>query len=306
MLTPCGLTSASRHAAILLTPLALLLGALGLAGLLAPHLFRALDGRLSLETLLGRGALLLIILAAWHGVRREGMDRRALGIPAGGCPALRALSAGFLAGVFILAVLSVCLVWLEIRQPDWASLERPWPLLLRSAGKAMLTGALVAAIEEPLFRGALLGWLRRRCGAIPAVLVSAAYYAMPHFLHASLKISPDQVDWDSGLRLAGDALYHLADWGHADSFLALWLAGVFLALLRLRTNLFCCIGVHAGWVFVLRLSRTLTDLDRDGPRADWVGGYDGMIGWFAAVWLGLVTLAWLGWTWRRDIRPLSH
>lgn len=306
MLTPDGCITPARKLAVLLAPLLLLLAALGLAGLLAPPLFAALDGRLSLQTLLGRGALLLIALAAWYCVRREGLNRLALGIGTGGGLAWRALGAGFLLGVLILGVLSAGLLWLEIRQPDWESLHQPWPHVLLSAGKALLTGAVVAVIEEPLFRGVLLGVLRRKSGAVLAVLSSAVYYALPHFLRAEAKIPADQVHWDSGLTLAGEALRHLADWGHADSFLALWLAGVFLAVLRLKTNLFYCIGVHAGWVFVLRLSRSLTDLDPKGPRADWVGGYDGMIGWFAAAWLGLVTLAWLGWAWRRETRAIPN
>jgi membrane protease YdiL (CAAX protease family) len=221
----------------------------------------------------------------------------------GGRSPWRALGAGFLLGVLILGVLCASLLWLEIRQPDWESLAQPWPRLLLSAGKALLTGVVVAALEEPLFRGVLLGALRQKSGVVLAVLFSAVYYAAPHFLRANLKIPAEQIHWDSGLLLAWDALRHLADWRHADSFLALWLAGVFLAVLRLNANLFCCIGVHAGWVFVLRLSRSLTNLDPHSPRADWVGGYDGVIGWFAAAWLGLLTLAWLGWTYRRENPP---
>lgn len=294
----------ARNAAVLLAPLLLLLAALGLAGLLAPPVFVTLDGALSLETLLGRGALLLIALAAWICVRQREMNRSVLGLETGGPPAWRVLGAGFLLGALILGALSAGLLWLGIRLPDWESLERPWPLLLLSAGKAFLTGAIVAVIEEPLFRGVLLGVLRQKSGIVLAVVFSAVYYAIPHFLRAGLKIPAEHIHWDSGLRLAGDALRQLAGWHHADSFLALWLAGVFLAVLRINTNLFYSIGVHAGWVFVLRLTRSLTDLDEHGPRAGWVGGYDGMIGWFAAAWLGLVTLAWLAWTWRREIRPI--
>ncbi|HLF98587.1 MAG TPA: CPBP family intramembrane glutamic endopeptidase [Methylococcaceae bacterium] len=300
MLTSRAWFAPAREGA-LLAPLLLLLAALGLAGLLAPPLFAVLDGRLSLETLLGRGALLLIALTAWLCIRREGFNRSTLGIETGGHSAWRALGAGFLLGVLILAVLSAGLVWLGIRLPDWESLGRPWPLLLQSAGKALLTGTLVALIEEPLFRGVLLGVLRQKCGIVLAVIFSAFYYALPHFLHAESKIPLEQMHWDSGLRLAADALRHMADWRHADSFLALWLAGVFLAVLRLRSNLFYCIGVHAGWVFVLRLSRSLTDLDPHSPRAAWVGSYDSTIGWLAAAWLGLVTVTWLAWLHHRRI-----
>lgn len=301
MLTRCAWIAAARGTIVLLAPLLLLLAALGVAGLLAPPLFLALGGWLSLETLVGRGALLLIALAAWLTVRRLDVNRAEFGMDTGGRSTALALGAGFVLGMAILGVLTAGLLWLEIRQPDWESLGRPWPRLLLSAGKALLTGVVVAVIEEPLFRGVLLGALRKRVGVALAVMVSALYYAAPHFLHAGLKIPEEQVGWDSGVLLAVDALRHLADWRHADSFLALWLAGVFLAVLRLRTHLFWCIGVHAGWVFVLRLGRSLTDLDRHSPYAGWVGGYDGMIGWFAAGWLGLLTLAWLRWMrWRGE------
>ena len=80
-----------------------------------------------------------------------------------------------------------------------------------------------------------------------------------------------------------------------DSFLALAAVGVFLSLIRLKTgSLAQCIGVHAGWVLVIKVFRKMTDLDPMSPWAFLVGNYDGTIGYLA---LGYVLMLGLAYYW---------
>ena len=83
--------------------------------------------------------------------------------------------------------------------------------------------------------------------------------------------------------------------GFADSFIALFAAGLLLSLIRERSgNIALCIGIHAGWVLTIKLTREVTNAATDAPAAFLIGSYDNIIGWAAAVVLGLVTL----WYWR--------
>ena len=81
----------------------------------------------------------------------------------------------------------------------------------------------------------------------------------------------------------------------ADSLIALFIAGLFLSLVREKTgNIALCIGIHAGWVFTIKMTKEVTHLDTNASTAFLVGSYDNIIGWAATGVLGVVTL----WYWR--------
>jgi len=92
------------------------------------------------------------------------------------------------------------------------------------------------------------------------------------------------------------AFIDLFEWRNLDSIVSLFLVGVLLALVREgRGQIGWCIGLHAGWVFVIQMTRKLTDGNAASGLAFLAGDYDGIIGWLAAVWIG--ALAALFWAW---------
>ena len=75
-------------------------------------------------------------------------------------------------------------------------------------------------------------------------------------------------------------------------------AGVLLGLVRERTgSIAFCIGIHAGWVLSIKMTKEVTVLDSTAPTAFLVGGYDNIIGWAAAAVLVVATMVAL-WYWR--------
>jgi len=68
-----------------------------------------------------------------------------------------------------------------------------------------------------------------------------------------------------------------------------------LALVRERTgNIALCIGLHAGWVMTIKAIKWLTDVDASADLLFLIGPYDGITGWLATAWVGLVALIY-GW-----------
>jgi hypothetical protein len=62
-----------------------------------------------------------------------------------------------------------------------------------------------------------------------------------------------------------------------------------LALLRARTGAIAtCIGLHAAGVCVIAVLRATTVVNPADDQAVLVGSYDGVIGWAALVWFGLI------------------
>jgi len=153
-----------------------------------------------------------------------------------------------------------------------------------------LTAAMVGALEELLFRGALFGALRRAHGWRTALFVSSAAFAIVHFFQTAESTGP--VTWSSGLALLPQMIRGFAQPAMlVPGLLALALAGAILALAFHHTgNLYFSIGLHAGWIFWLRFYVVMTDLRPGAPTWFWGTGklYDGCLALLALGAAGLV------------------
>lgn len=154
---------------------------------------------------------------------------------------------------------------------------------------AIGTAVVVGTLEEILFRGGIFGGLRRVLYWPFALFISSVAYALVHFLQSAE--STGSVGWDSGLLLLPRMMSGFTD-VHAilPGFFSLTLAGVLLGLAYQRTgNLYFSIGLHAGWIFCLKIYGQLTVQAPQAATWFWGGGKmtDGWLAFFALA----VTLA---------------
>jgi uncharacterized protein len=167
--------------------------------------------------------------------------------------------------------------------------------LLRLLLVGLGSGIAVALIEETVMRGAMHTAIAREAGALGAVLLTATLFAVLHFF-ARVHIPADQVRWMSGFDLLVRSFAPLgAPSLVLDAFLA-WLAvGLVLSLARVLTgNIAVSIGLHAGWVVVLRMLMDATAPGRGGEFAGWIGAFDGLLGYWLLPWSAAIALAlWL-------------
>jgi uncharacterized protein len=154
-----------------------------------------------------------------------------------------------------------------------------------------LSGFAVAFIEETFLRGAMQTAITRESGTAAAVLLTALLYAATHFF-ASFHIAPAQVTPHSGLDLLGGTLRAFAHpAGVADAFLALMAVGVVLALVRAATgNIAACIGLHAGWVWVMLVAHELTQPNPGAALGFLLSRFDGFVGWLVLAWTLLLAV----------------
>ena len=150
---------------------------------------------------------------------------------------------------------------------------------------ALLSGLLIGLLEETLFRGAMLSAIKRQSSTVMAITATSAFYALVHFMQPTTKIDSNSLDWTSGFILLKSAVASLVNISQIlDSLIALFLAGVLLCIVRLRTNrIAICIGIHAGWVVVIKVLKRVTNSDSDADYAFLTGSYDNVIGYLAAV-----------------------
>jgi membrane protease YdiL (CAAX protease family) len=157
------------------------------------------------------------------------------------------------------------------------------------------SGISVALIEETVFRGAMHTAIEREAGAWTAALLTASLFAILHFF-AKARIPPDSIGWGSGFELLRLSFAPLA---HPtlvfDSFLSWLLLGLILSLTRVLTgNIAVAIGLHAGWVVVLRMLQQSTEGSRSPGYDMWVGRFDGLLGLWLLPWGALIAIAlWL-------------
>lgn len=224
-----------------------------------------------------RSLLILALAGLWPLLRALNLvDRRALGLVSP-LAARRSLALGLALGFGSLLLAAVLMALAGVRGFN-ASLAAP--VLLKLLITATLSAVAVALLEELLFRGVVFGALRRAGPLWLALLASAALYSAVHFLARVTHTGP--VAWDSGLELLPRMMAGLvAPDTLVPAALTLLLGGIALGLAFQRTgNLWFAIGLHAGWVFWLKVFKTVTVPGASTGSAFW-GTEKLLDGWLA-------------------------
>jgi membrane protease YdiL (CAAX protease family) len=280
----------------LLVLLAYLAAIAALTGASSPLLLGALHGAGATEATLDAVTMRTLELVAIAGVFPLLLAMGGVA-PSGWAPAwgvppraglLRRLSRGIVMGVVSLGAVCVVLFVLEVRvmKVDLVWTPAYWAgVVVRAALAAMA----VAVTEELLFRGGLFTALQRAGGAVVALWVGAVVYAAAHFLDAPALPEPHGAL--SGFEMLGRAAAAVPDPVNLDSFAALLVAGLVLGIVRLREgDVALAIGIHAGWVFTIKVFKKLTHVSEASGLRGLAGHYDDLIGWLAAGMLCVLAL----------------
>lgn len=273
-----------------------IIGVFAVGALLAPWLFHCVQWAAgefpALKSLasqpfhryVNRSLLVVALVALWPLLRALGIaDRRALGFVSLST-ARRSLGLGLALGFGSLLLAAALMALADVRGFN-SSLAAP--VLLKLLVTATLSALTVALLEEFLFRGVVFGALRRVWPLWPALLASSALYSAVHFLARVAHTGP--VEWTSGLALLPGMLGGLSVFETlVPAALTLVLGGVALGLAYQRTgNLWFAIGLHAGWVFWLKVFKTVTVAGAAAPSSFW-GTEKLLDGWLACLIMAAV------------------
>jgi membrane protease YdiL (CAAX protease family) len=242
------------------------------------------------DRVMRRVGMIVLAIALYVVLRRSGLATRStLGYALPRRDFIRQLTFGFFAGLVLMSPLVWGLFGLDLRNPTVVLTSA---VLAKLFLQGILTGLTVAFVEETFLRGAMFGAIQRESGTFMAVALPSLLYAAVHFLGGSLRIPPADMDFGGGLRIAADLFSRFTTpLEFIDSFAALLALGILLSLIRLRTGAIAgCVGLHAGGVCVITVLRNMSTTNQDASLAWLVGSYDGVIGWMACVWIGVVTL----------------
>ena len=154
--------------------------------------------------------------------------------------------------------------------------ENAFSLILNALPRVFSTAVTVALLEEFLFRGVLLGFLRRIMLPPVAVIASALLFATVHFLNISTG-SHDALTlhWWSGFTMIGMSGRCMTPAGiFFLAFATLFVGGLILGWLTVRTaSLYPSLGLHAVWILCQQLfnKAAIYQVTPPGGLLPWIG-----------------------------------
>lgn len=283
----------------LATFLIAILGSLLLAALLAWPAWLATQSLMpewQFHRVVGRLWLLLLLAGLVLALRRlgiRGRDDWGYGLPR---PVfLREACAGFAVGLATMLPMTLAMAGLGILRlrPEFGG-----AMLAEAVAAGLAAGFGVAVLEETFFRGVMYRAIERESGFVLAAWGTTLVYAAIHFF-ARNKIPADEVAVDSGLRLLVGSLGNFANpLPVLGSFFTLVFVGLLLTFVRRRTGAVAApIGLHMGWVAVMKATIVTTRVNEDAAASFLVGSFDKYTGWLVAAWAALLFgIAWArGW-----------
>lgn len=205
---------------------------------------------------------------------------------------------GFVAGMLLIGYEMVIgvRVWKSGLTPE---------LVVMAVGRGVISGVVVACLEETLFRGVAYGGLSPAIGPWAAVGVSSFLYAITHFFARPPR--PSAVEWDTGFEALAGMLAGFMEWDRfLPGFCTLFLLGVMLAVSRWREgSLFFALGVHGAVVFWVRWRGGMT---QSPPGVSGAGNM--LSGWAPFHMAGVGVLLYLksvaGWRSKSAVREASQ
>lgn len=249
------------------------------------HLILSNWFELEFERVASRSVLLMAIILFVALYRKFGISSwREMGFITDKKQFFADLAKGIAFGLLIMLPVIVGLLITKNRVLD-ADLDLSILNIVDQIVTALIAGLIIALIEETLFRGAMLSAIKKHSSTMFAIAVTSLIYAAVHFIEPNLDYETNSLHWASGFVLVKDALSSVANITYiADSFLALFLAGVLLALVRIRSHrIALCMGIHAGWVMAIKTFKSFTDSYAQSEYAFLSGSYDKVIGYLAAI-----------------------
>lgn len=277
-------------------PFLILLLAGTVSAIALPWLWSLTGDSVPTEKLFQKTALLLLFVAALiFGRPFSGSDTRQSN---GNSVFLKLIDfcKGWLTGLMSLIPPILLLLYLNVRVID-QSILFTLALVSKKLLGALFAGIVVGLIEEIIFRGWLLGWLRQQLKSLKtfgtwlAILLSGIYFALLHFLRPDNSPPIEDNTLSVGFLLLINSFKALLN--HADlwTLIALFMAGLFLAIVKafINNQLATVIGIHAAWVFCIKATKSFTDINLHS-HWQWLVSIDGINGILTALWLVLLIL----------------
>jgi uncharacterized protein len=210
-------------------------------------------------------------------------------LPVGAARGWRNIATGWILGVVSIVFLVTVMGVTDIFTPFF---RLTWEESVSRIVSAFFAGIFTGFFEELFFRGILFLGLRQQGWNLGAYVLVNLFYSLVHFVKPGESYFLEVVDPLAGFRHLLTTFQPFLDpLPLMPGILGLLLIGVVLSYALERTgNLYLSIGLHAGWVFSLKIIRVFGDFTR--RDLGWAfGSTDPKIVSGVVSWLGILLVA---------------
>ncbi|MDZ4785221.1 MAG: CPBP family intramembrane glutamic endopeptidase [bacterium] len=134
---------------------------------------------------------------------------------------------------------------------EWAI--KDFSFYLKAVPKVVAAAFLVGILEEVFFRGLILNTLTTKLSKFSSVILVSFFYAGVHFISPSKSWLYPGYSWNIGFSYLSELFSIIFIPQNLAPFCGLLLIGITLGTTAILTsNLWLCIGLHAGWIFAAK------------------------------------------------------
>ncbi len=165
------------------------------------------------------------------------------------------------------------------------------PAVLQWSVKSLLSALMVGFFEEIFFRGVIFKGLLEDARPATAFAAANLFYAAVHFFKPPEKFVVTGLDPLAGVRFIVQSLHPFLDPPEIlPGLIGLFIIGLVLSYAFFRTRtLYLSIGLHAGWVFALKIMRVFGEFER-GDLGWAFGSTDPKIVSGVVTWMGILAV----------------
>lgn len=204
-------------------------------------------------------------------------------------PFLKEIGKGLPFGIISLCILAILILSFDLREIDpKADVGK----FISTFLKAALGALALSFIEETFFRGIILNSMSRTLKVRTTIIISSVLFASVHLLRNKSDVVISTVDWSTGFYYLSLTLQNYTNPDMLGSWLTLFTCGVFLSFVSLHYgNIGRCIGIHMGWVLIIKGFEGITDTIKGGPYAWMIGDYDKVTGYLSFTIIAIMCIA---------------
>tara|TARA_Y100000590_G_scaffold455919_1_gene605467 strand:- start:1064 stop:1873 length:810 start_codon:yes stop_codon:yes gene_type:complete len=167
---------------------------------------------------------------------------------------------------------------------------------------AILSSLLIGVIEELFFRGVLVQESFHNVSILLIVITSSLIFSAFHFIKIPEILDP-VIRWDTGLMYLYEAITGYNITFKVDAFVSLFLFGVGLSIIKIRTkSVYYCIGLHACFVFLIKIYKQNSVVNFNSDYIGYISTYDHFIGLVAIFFLFLYVSVYIFYILSNDVK----
>lgn len=193
-------------------------------------------------------------------------------------------------GFFISIILSIPLIFLFLflNMRNLNNAQTFFDGFLTTIIITILISYLISFIEESFFRGILIQKNKSILQTTYIILFSGTVYSLFHFIKIPL-ILDEEIFWNTGLIEFFNVFSNFHNLVSFDAAITLLVFGTLLGFIRIKTmSISYCIGIHAGFVFVIKIFRKNTTVNFDSQYNSLLSSYDHFTGYLSTLWIILI------------------